>query len=409
VAEQIQADKALSHPVGGRAIFLGNYGKGFSLVIRRREVPCHENHERLELVVARFVSPESDFSLYARDNRPGREVHFVATQISQVKGESFLVKSIKVIGISQFVEEYNRFKPPNLQNTSLGFDVEGLFLEVDGLRIGLGLGQLRAYGVEIAIELDCPKEFLSIGLKPGKMSVENCPTGFRIRLADGSCVDSIALEGQTKIILRLKPADSKRVALEGFQGRRGGEIHLSKIEDKAWLGALTVGEGAFFVRSSPERPTLTPSLEIAMQDEQAIDKAAFLMGVRKTKGNTSESSGRMSWHVTAVGARMIDVLEALKPFLTPTKIAHAEEAIRLARASGFMTKREMKENRKRQLLNEIGSRPGSSTKDLGERLGIGYSYALKYLTELEGECKIISARSGTKNRPRLNWFINVAT
>jgi hypothetical protein len=146
-------------------------------------------------------------------------------------------------------------------------------------------------------------------------------------------------------------------------------------------------------------------LEIEMQDEIAIERAAYLMGVRKTRGQYSEASGRTSCRVMAVGGRMLDIFEAIRQFLTPTKIRQAEIAIQDARESGFLTKKEMRDLRKNDLIKQLQSRPGSSTRDLGIRLGIGYSYACKYLEELEKEGKVHSVRSGTPHRPRLTWYV----
>lgn len=144
---------------------------------------------------------------------------------------------------------------------------------------------------------------------------------------------------------------------------------------------------------------------IAMQDDEAIEKAAALMGVRKTKGNVSKSSGRILWRATVVGARMIEVIEALEPFLTRLKLKQAHDAIKLAMESGYLTRREMKEVRKAKIVSELRNNPGSSTRDLGIRLGIGYSYALKYLTELKNEGRVHSQLGGRSTRPRLDWFI----
>jgi hypothetical protein len=80
-------------------------------------------------------------------------------------------------------------------------------------------------------------------------------------------------------------------------------------------------------------------------------------------------------------------------------------AIQEARKSGFLTKKEMREKRKDDLIKELQSGPGSSTRELGIRLGIGYFYASKYLRELELEGKAYSVKAGTQHRLRLCWFV----
>ncbi len=119
----------------------------------------------------------------------------------------------------------------------------------------------------------------------------------------------------------------------------------------------------------------------------------------------SEDSQKYSnWRAEAVGGRAIEVIEELRPFLTEAKTKQAEKAIQDARATGFKTKSEMKESRKNDILDELESKSGSSTRDIGRDLGIGYSYALKYLNELQDEGRVYSEKGGTPNRPRLHWF-----
>ncbi|HMD78887.1 MAG TPA: hypothetical protein VKF39_02770 [Nitrososphaerales archaeon] len=366
-------------------------------------MPATQNEGLLELEVVRPAFPERKMRLYARNDGKAREVHFVATQLKPTRGERFLAKSIRTIGLPQFVEEYNHSKPIGLENTLLVLDADGLTMDVDGQRINLGHGQLEAYGTNLLLRTQCPKSFPIPGPDGGKLTVTKGLQGFELLLTGGLRIDSMkARNGE--IVVSTKTAHPGPKALEGLRGRHGGRIRLESVEDKAWLGALSVGEGSFFGRESRSNHILTPCLEIAMQDEEAIDKASILMGIRKTKGEWSESSGRWSWRVVAIGARMMDIFEAIRPFLTTSKIRQAEEAIRRGRDSGFLTKSEMKEERKRALVQRLKDKPGSSTRDLGRGLGIGYSYAKKYLEELKKEGKVYSEIDGAPHRLRLDWF-----
>jgi hypothetical protein len=388
----------------GRTVAANNYGKGFSLVLRRSEIPSHADHVRLELSVVRTSSPEKEFRLYARDGK-NREVHFVITRLQPKKGELFLVQSVKTVGVAYLVKEYSRNKPDGLENTRLRLGPHGVTIEIDGVDVELGRGKLEAYGTNLAYITECPKEFSLSRNDRGKFAIVKGLDGFMLRVTGGLRITSLRRIGE-RLIPSLKIAHPFTEPIEGVKGRRGFKIRLENIEDRAWLGGLTVGEGSFFARASRTKSTLDPCLEIAMQDDQAIEKASHLMGVRRVKGEYSDASGKFSWRVMAVGARMIDIFEAIKPFLTSTKIKQAEVAIERAQESGFLTKRQMREKRKGFLLMAVLSRPGLSTRELGIKLGIGYSYALAYLRELEKGGKLFSRKSGTKRRLRLLWFPN---
>ncbi len=189
-----------------------------------------------------------------------------------------------------------------------------------------------------------------------------------------------------------------------MRGKHGSEFNLGKVEDRAWLGALTVGEGSFFARSQQGKATLQPEFAIAMQDVDAIQKAGYLMGVQHSSAGISEASGRESRRVVAVGDRAIRLLELLRPFLTPAKIAQAEEVIRLARSSGFITMREMREKRKSMTVESIEKTPGAFTGELAREVGISGSYAIRYLQDLQQQGRVHSVNVGTGARPRRRWF-----
>src|SRR2546425_11394051 len=64
---------------------------------------------------------------------------------------------------------------------------------------------------------------------------------------------------------------NRRVVMKGLRGKRGGSINLGRTNNRAWLGALIVGEGSIFNKPSKTR---SPCLAIKMLDKAAIDKAA---------------------------------------------------------------------------------------------------------------------------------------
>jgi len=194
-----------------------------------------------------------------------------------------------------------------------------------------------------------------------------------------------------------------RVVRKGLRGKLGGEIRLSKEEDRAWLGALVVGEGTTSTRKSGGT-RLQPYLAIRMQDKDAVDIAATLMGVRRVAAGKSKQSGRRFWRAVVVGGRAIQVVELIKQFMTPAKIKQADKAILFARKTGFRTKHEMCEERKQVVEEFVRRKPGSFTAELMRLAKTNWFYVSKYLQELEKEGKVWKVNADTARRPRHRWF-----
>lgn len=387
-----------------RVVHAVNYGKGFSLVFPRSEVPVHKQDDRLVLKVSRLSSPEKELKLYARDDQTTRDIHFVVTELNPKKGEQFVAKSIEIQGLGGFAREYNENKPHGLENTKLVARGDAISLQADGMDMRLKNAELRAYGAKITLKADAPTEFQHQKPGPGVMRISKGVEGFELSLSDGSRTTSIRREGQTLIPASEKTRSQAPEDLEGLRGRRGGEINLDKVDDRAWLAGLIIGEGSFFAASVAGRKGRIPELAIAMQDEQAIDRAAAMMGVRKTSGYVSPVTGRMNWRVQASGARAIEISEKLKPFLTEAKVKQAENATSQARETGFMTKAEMKERQMNRILAEVTAKPGASSREIRERPGINQVYALRYLRELRNEGKIEERKSDTPKHRISYWF-----
>ncbi len=195
-----------------------------------------------------------------------------------------------------------------------------------------------------------------------------------------------------------------RVVRKGFRGKRGGELRLANAEDRAWLGALIVGEGTIYTRGPRAKIVREPRLAIRMLDKEAIDKAGALMGTRTCAGGRSRPTGRKFWVVQAVGGRAIEVLELLRPFMTPAKLGQADAAIRHSRKTGFRTNREKRENRKDMIEECVRRWPGASTREIGKRTGVGHPRTRIYLQELVEEGKVKLENSGSVGRRRTNWF-----
>ncbi|MDA4116982.1 MAG: hypothetical protein OK455_01395 [Thaumarchaeota archaeon] len=191
---------------------------------------------------------------------------------------------------------------------------------------------------------------------------------------------------------------------KGLRGKPGGDIRLGNTEDRAWLAALIVGEGSIHTRGKKGKVSRQPCIVVRMQDSEAIEKAAFLMGVRRSAAGVSESSGNQFWSATAVGGRAIGVIELIRPFITPTRSEQADQAILLARKTGFRSKPEMREMRKQFVEECIRLRPGSFTSKVGIQAGTTGRDLKRYLEELERDGKVRPVNVGTIRRPRHRWF-----
>jgi predicted transcriptional regulator len=145
-------------------------------------------------------------------------------------------------------------------------------------------------------------------------------------------------------------------------------------------------------------------VSVAMCDKSAIEKVAKLIGVRRTASGKAPITGRRVWRVQAIGTRALEVLDLVRPFLTVTRIEQAARAIEKARASGYRTRREIKELNKLKILKLVRFEPGSSTRRIRSRTGLDTAYVRRYLDELERMSKVrkITTRAGSEVWRR--WF-----
>jgi len=201
---------------------------------------------------------------------------------------------------------------------------------------------------------------------------------------------------------RILPNRNEETDRKGFRGKRGGPLILQELKYRAWLAALVVGEGTIYTWKEQKGGTLRPRLAIKMEDKEAINKAGFLMGIRTTAAGFSKS-GRQFWSVQAVGGRAIEIIELLRPFLTPPKARQASRAILRARRDGFKSNREKYDDRKRKIEEYVRLRPGCSTRELASRTGISNRYR-SFLEELEREGKLVRLDAGDTRRRKTLWL-----
>jgi DNA-binding MarR family transcriptional regulator len=185
---------------------------------------------------------------------------------------------------------------------------------------------------------------------------------------------------------------------------RGGPINLGAREDRAWLGAIIVGEGSWFNVGPPGKRKRVPTLAIMMGDRAAMDKVAKLIGVSRVRAGSSPITGRPYWRVCALGARAIQVLDLTRPFLTQEELGQAERVISRARRAGFKTLDEIREETKLRVLQQVRKHPGLNARFL-RGMGLDGKLTKRYLEQLEKEGLVrrVEGRPGGK-RLKTNWF-----
>lgn len=199
-----------------------------------------------------------------------------------------------------------------------------------------------------------------------------------------------------------------RIAKSHGIGKPAGRINLDAMEDRAWLGGLIVGDGSIYAsgnKNAYRKKLLLPMVSVIMCDKLAIQKAAGLMGVRRTASGKAPITGRRLWRVQAIGGRALEVLDLVKPFLTSTRIERAERAISKARDSGYKTRSERKDEKKLGILKLVRLKPGSSTRDIRSGTGLDTAYAHRYLNELVKEGRIRNAARRARTRIWNRWYL----
>jgi len=204
-----------------------------------------------------------------------------------------------------------------------------------------------------------------------------------------------------------KPRGNRKHAKRQSRKGRGGEINLGKAEDRAWLGALIVGDGSIYATGSKNaqgKKHLYPMVSVIMCDRSAIEKAARLIGVRRTASYKARITGRRLWRVQAVGARALQVLDLVKPFLTQTRIGQAARAIEKARAAGYRTRREIEGQNKLRILKLVRLEPGCSTRRIRSCTRLDTAYLRRYLDELAKEGKVRKVATRASSQVWHRWF-----
>ena len=185
-----------------------------------------------------------------------------------------------------------------------------------------------------------------------------------------------------------------------------GRISLDAVEDRAWLGALIVGEGSIFNKNRGK--SRQPTLSIKMCDRSAVAKAARLMGIGVIASERVATTGRRTWCARATCARALQVIALAKPFLTSAKIEQARATIAAARSAGFRTREEMRIERKLRVLETVRKAPGSFTTQIRRTAGCGSHHCMRYLVELKKDGTVMSDTTGSAGCHRIRWFpINV--
>ncbi len=120
----------------------------------------------------------------------------------------------------------------------------------------------------------------------------------------------------------LKPGVSRQ--------RRGRvpDVIIFAAEGRAWVGALTQGEGCIKTHYSKTHDTTSLELGMAMTDSAPIFKFCDLVGTQRPKKPRPRPIGRKPvWSSVVGGLRAYRVLQEILPFLLGQKLDEAKKAL----------------------------------------------------------------------------------
>lgn len=92
-------------------------------------------------------------------------------------------------------------------------------------------------------------------------------------------------------------------------------------EDLIWLAGLLEGEGAFDLHRGKY-----PRIRVGMTDRDVIGRAATLLG-GKVRLSLKPKPAKAMWHVEVSGAKALEAMTALLPFMGARRSAKIAEVI----------------------------------------------------------------------------------
>ncbi len=129
---------------------------------------------------------------------------------------------------------------------------------------------------------------------------------------------------------RLKPGVSRQ--------RRGRvpEVILQTEHDRAWVAALTQGEGCIKTHYSKKQNSTSLELCIAMTDSAPVFKFCDLCGVKRPKNPTPRlMPWKPIWIAVIGGLRAYRVMQEILSFLTGQKLNEAKKALEFFSPGGY--------------------------------------------------------------------------
>ena len=145
-------------------------------------------------------------------------------------------------------------------------------------------------------------------------------------------------------------------------------------EDLLWLAGLLEGEGSF-VKGPPSSPR-SPQVSLEMTDEDVVARVSALVGVKYyAPKNRSPGRWRQTFHIHVRGARAVDLMRGLRPFMMARRSQQIANAL-----AHYSPKRVRYRNWDDDAL--LAARKTMSLREMGRRFGINHETIRKRLKKL---------------------------
>lgn len=163
----------------------------------------------------------------------------------------------------------------------------------------------------------------------------------------GEAVNRLGYANPSVIDYHLKKFGIKRPAQwklkPGVSRQRRGrvpDVILKTSDERAWVGALTQGEGCIRTHYSKKFDTTSLELAVAMTDSAPVFKFCDLVGTTKPRRPAPRASPRKpTWRCAIGGLRAYRVLQEILPFLVGQKLDEAKRALEFFSPDGYRSGR----------------------------------------------------------------------
>lgn len=173
-----------------------------ALIIPKRIIPDHSRRDDIfELRISRVSNPEKEYVVYTSHKPDYRRAYLPIKHVMAERGEEFYVNAPQRYDVGDFVRDYNKEKPINLENTALSYSGGKVVLEVGRRKLELRGPVLRTQEGKVVMDAKLNEEHANL------VKIAKGVDGSEFRLKnDHSVVTSIveSQEGVTIMYRRTK-------------------------------------------------------------------------------------------------------------------------------------------------------------------------------------------------------------